>query len=235
MHTQQRPLPAINELATKLAERIARNGARPSDDTITAVRPPCPSCSARRERSLKHCHIPAEPKPRRPSPRDSGAYVPEMAARIDNDLNVTDGARRCARKLAEYVYRRNRAGREAQITVTYLVKALGRCRRTVQRYLRQLEREGYIDVRVVPSDRSRMSCGLLVRLLAPLLPKHRRHKWPEKAMNSGATSKSQIYRQGNNLAPIRRSVWAFLCSEGVWRSYVRTRPPLTPFPAAVNG
>ncbi len=87
---------------------------------------------------------------------DSGAYVPEMAARIDDDPNLTDGARRCARKLAELTYRANRSGRSLDVTVTYLMRALGKCRRTVQTYLRLLEREGYIRVEVVCGARSRM-------------------------------------------------------------------------------
>jgi hypothetical protein len=41
-------------------------------------------------------------------PKDSGAYAPKLAARLDDDPNLTDGARRCARKLAEYTYRRAR-------------------------------------------------------------------------------------------------------------------------------
>jgi broad specificity phosphatase PhoE len=156
--------------------------------------------------------------------------VPETAARIEDDRNLTDGARRCARKLAEYVYRKNREGREAEITVSYLAKALGRCRRTVQRYLRQLEREGYIDVSVVPSERTRMCFGLVVRLLNPLLPKHRRHKWPESRRNPAATTESQIYIQRFKRRPVKREIWAFLCCEGVWRGYMKTRPPLAPFP-----
>src|SRR5271168_4510829 len=36
------------------------------------------------------------------------------------------GARRCAHKIAEYVYRRDRDTRTAQITVTWLMKALGK-------------------------------------------------------------------------------------------------------------
>jgi len=58
-------------------------------------------------------------------------------------------ARRCARKLAEYGYRKNRESRTADITVTWLMRALGKSRRTVQRYLRQLERAGYIAVEVI--------------------------------------------------------------------------------------
>src|ERR1035437_3301441 len=103
----------------------------------------------RQLRSLRCCHLPAEEQPLHAPPRNSGAYVPELAARIDDGRNLSDGARRCARKLAEYVYRINREARAAEITVTWLMKALDRSRRTVQRYLRQLERAGYIGAEVI--------------------------------------------------------------------------------------
>lgn len=225
----EREPPPIEQVAQRLTARIARAGMRPMTETIPA-HGPCPSCLSRhtrRDRSLKYCHMPAQgTKQRKPGPRDTGAYVPEMAARIDNDVNLTDGARRCARKITEYVYRRNREGREAEITVTYLANALGRCRRTVQRYLRQLEREGYIDVWVVPSERTRMCFGLLIRLLNPLIPRHRRDKWPEKLGKPDATRKSQNNNQKFKIRPIRRYVWDFLCGQGVWRSYMKTIGPL---------
>lgn len=224
--------PPIEEVVQRMKARIDCDKLRTNIETI----PPhasCRECRARSERSLRHCHLPAEPKPRHPAPRDTGAYVPELAARIENDRNLTDGARRCARKIAEYVYRRDREDRKAEITVSYLVKALGRCRRTVQRYLRQLEREGYIDVRVVPSERTRMCFGLLIQLLNPLLPRHRRRRLPQRAGNPEATPESQIYRQRFKGRPIPRRVWAFFCGEGVWRSYMKTLPPLAPFPTTV--
>jgi len=123
---------------------------------------------ARQLRSLRCCHLPAEEQPLHSPPRDSGAYVPELAARIDDDRNLTDGARRCARKLAEYTYRKDRDRRASEITVTWLMKALGKSRRTVQRYLRQLERAGYIAVEVVQA-RTRMCAGLMIELLAPVM------------------------------------------------------------------
>ena len=124
----------------------------------------------RRRRSLQTCHRYAlTERPRRAALRDSKAYVPELSARIENDPHLTDGARRCARKLAELTYRSCRETRALPVTVTYLARALGRCRRTVQRYLRQLESEGYVTVDVVASQRSRMCVGLVVRLLTPLL------------------------------------------------------------------
>ena len=218
------PPPSMEDMKQRLAAKVALIGER-AIQTIPAARPPCPQCSVRRERSLQTCHRPAREKLRHPSPRDTGAYVPETAARIENDLNLTDGARRCARKLAEYVYRRNREGREAEITVTYLSKALGRCRRTVQRYLRQLEREGYIDVHVVPSERTRMCLGLLIRVLNPLVPRHRRHKWPEKAGKPDATQESHNNSPRLSLRLFTRAGWDFLCGQGVWRSYMKTLPP----------
>lgn len=226
MTIDRRP-PSMEDMKQRLAARVALTGER-AIQTIPAARAHCPTCSARSERSRRTCHRPAAQKPQHPKPRDTGAYVPEMAARINNDRNLTDGARRCAAKAMEYIYRMNREGREAEITVTYLAKALGRCRRTVQRYLRQLEHEGYIDVYVVPSKRTRMCFGLLIRLLDPLIPRHRRRKWPEKAGIRDATKESQINRSRLTIRTIPRHVWDFFCSQGVWRSYMKTLPPPPP-------
>jgi hypothetical protein len=145
-----------------------------------------------------------------------------MAARIEDDRNLTDGARRCARKLAEYTYHCARDSRMAQITVTYLMKALGKSRRTVQRYLRQLEQAGYISVEVIHAG-TRMCAGLFVTLLAPLFPRHHRQQWPTKLMNSDASRKSQ-----NNRLRIKysRESWALRCMDGVFRSLMKTLPPL---------
>jgi len=176
----------------------------------------------RQLRSLRSCHLPAEEQPLHAAPRDSGAYVPEMAARIDDDSNLTDGARRCARKLAEYTYRKNRDRRTAEITVTWLMKALGRSRRTVQRYLRQLERAGYITVEVFQA-RTRMCAGLMVELLAPCFPRHHRSKWPQKLIEPGAPRKSQNNRLRYKHS---RESWALRCMDGVFRALTKTLPPL---------
>jgi DNA-binding transcriptional ArsR family regulator len=184
----------------------------------------------RQSRSRRCCHLPAEQEPLHAPPRDSAAYVPEMAARIDDDRNLTDGARRCARKLAEYVYRRNREGRSAQITVTFLMRALGKSRRTVQRYLRQLESAGYIAVDVIRSG-TRMCAGLAVQLLAPVFPRHHRQKWPQKLIDLDAPRMSQNNSSRYKTARIGRESWALRCMDGVFRSLMKTIPPLPPFPA----
>src|SRR5438874_1338861 len=90
-----------------------------------------------------------------------------------------------------------------------------KCRARRNRYLRQLEREGYIQVYVVPSERTRMCFGLFVRLLNPLIPRHRRYKWPGKAGKPDATRESQIHNTRLGIRKVPRYVWDFLCSQGV--------------------
>jgi hypothetical protein len=184
---------------------------------------------ARRSRQTSHRFTLYE-RARVPSPPETGAYVPELGARLENDRNLTDGARRCARKLAEYAYRRDRKGRAAEITVSYLSRALGRCRRTVQRYLRLLEREGYVQVDVVYGDRSRMCAGLIVQLLSPLFARHHQQRWPGSAAFPDATRESQkesfsIFRTGKRHR-IPAENWALKCMDGVFRSLMETLPPL---------
>jgi DNA-binding transcriptional ArsR family regulator len=225
MNIDRQP-PPIEEVVQRLAARMARSGFRIEQRPSPAV---IPKDEERRQRSLRSCHLPAEAKPRHTPPRDSGAFVPEMSARIEDDRNLTDGARRCARKLAEYIYRKNRAARSGDITVTWLMRALGKSRRTVQRYLRQLEREGYIAVAVVHA-RTRMCAGLFVELLAPLLPRHHRQKWPQKLMDSDAPQMSQNNRTRYKYS---RESWALRCMDGVFRSFMKTLPPLPVIPITV--
>lgn len=215
-----------------LKNRITRQGGPAPWEREAAQEPR----SERGRRSLNTCHRYAQAeRPRKPALRSSRAYVPELAARVEDDPNLTDGARRCARKLAELTYRQNREGRSLPVTVTYLAKALGRCRRTVQRYLRQLEREGYVAVDVVVSQRARMCVGLVVRLLAPLLAAHHRQRWPGNLGNPGATPKSLNQSKGYysrakdyhaRVEGHRMGVqqWAMRCMEGIFRSYMETNP-----------
>jgi hypothetical protein len=210
--------PPLADMAQRLAARLAHEGIR-AEPPVTI--PPDPAYMARRARSLRCCHLPAEPRPRHAAPRRTNAYVPELAANLDDDLNLTDGARRCARKIAEYIYRRNREGRAAEITVTYLMKSMRRSRRTVQRYLRQLEHAGYISVQVIHAA-TRMCAGLFVELLASFFP---RHGWPQKPRNPDAPRKSHNHRLKIKYS---RESWALRCMDGVFRSLMKTLPPLPP-------
>lgn len=199
----------------KLKERVSQRDFTPPSD--------------RRQRALQTCHRYTLPKgERKPVPRDSRGYVPELAARLDDDPNLSDGARRCARKIAEVAYRSQREGRALPVTVSFLSKAMGRCRRTVQRYLRQLEREGYIAVEVVAGQRSRMCIGLVVKLLAKLFAPHHQQRWPATRGNPAATPESQNQRfipykqrEGRRMTV---NDWALRCMDGVFRSFMKTNP-----------
>jgi len=186
----------------------------------------------RRTRSLQTCHrYSLYEKPRHTKPQPTRAYVPELGAQLESDRNLTDGARRLARKLAEIIYRQNRAGRSTEITVTYLMEALSRTRRTIQRYLRILEREGYIYTEVIRGLRSRMCLGLHISLDASLFAAHHQKAWPQKATKSskipGAPKKSQNYNFIDSRKKGRQvSVhhWTQLCMDGVFRSFMKTDP-----------
>jgi hypothetical protein len=69
MHINRQP-PSGEALAEHLGARLARTGVRKDIDTIPVNRGPCPSCTARRDRSLKHCHMPAAQGPGIP-PRET--------------------------------------------------------------------------------------------------------------------------------------------------------------------
>lgn len=216
------PQAALMEAHRRLKQRIAEQGAG------MAASPP-QVCPERRARSLQTCHrFAATPQPVRKMRNDSRAYVPELSSRVDDDPHLTDGARRCARKLAELTYRSERGSRALPVTVTFLAKALGRCRRTVQRYLRQLEREGYVAVDVVASRRSRMCIGLVVRILEPLLAAHHRDRWPGRLGNPGATQESEnkrfdkFFQTKGDILTVEQ--WAMRCMDGVFRSLMKTNP-----------
>lgn len=215
---------AFIESARKLRERV---GERRSCDDFAP--------SERGQRSLATCHrFKAERRQR--EWRVTNGYVPELAARIEDDPNLSDGARRCARKIAEATYRQNREGRTLAVTVTYLAKGLGRCRRSVQRYLRQLEEAGYIAVDVVTSPRTRLCIGLAVRLLEPLFAGHHKVRWPGALANPGATPESRnqsprikIIEEGNRIPFMG---WAARSMNGVFDAFMKTKP-LTGLPSVV--
>jgi len=182
----------------------------------------------RQMRSYRTCWLPADAPQLQPPPRPSNRYVPELASALDEDRNLTDGAKLCGRMIAAYTHARARDSRAAEITVTYLMKALRKSRRTVQRYLRQLEKAEYISVAVIHA-RTRMCAGLLVQLLAPMIP---RHGW-KKSMKPDAPLLSQNHSSRYKFVLIPRAVWALRCTGPIQKAWDRIMQPLTPFPIAV--
>jgi hypothetical protein len=228
-------IPSESELMGQAREalrhRLAAASPHPAAEPVKSRSDsagPSPDAAARRQRSLQTCHrYSLYERPRHAPPVETGAYVPELAARLENDRNLTDGARRLARKLAEVIYRQNREGRYTEITVTYLMNALRRSRRTIQRYLRLLEREGYIHTEVVRGSCSRLCTGLLIALCRPLFARHHEQHWPRKRENPGASKESQNYRTHRFKGTGERLTvqqWFLICSDGVVRALMKTDP-----------
>ena len=94
--------PRLEDMARRLKQRLAAEGIRTDAVLVTpSPRLPAPESRARSERALRTCHLPREETPVIVW-RVNSAYVPQLSAAIEDDPNLTDGARRCARKLAEY-------------------------------------------------------------------------------------------------------------------------------------
>lgn len=212
------------EARRALDARIRRYGVADSPSPHDIAR-----MLVRRERSLRCCHRPRDDWRTFEPSADSGAYVPQLSARLENDRNLTDGARRCGRKIAEMANQQTRC-RSVEITVTYLMKALGRCRRTIQNYLRELERARYIDCFVIAAERSRMAIGLVIVLLQAIMPPH---GWPKRENGGfpGAQKDSQKHLQKDNRLIIPVRMWALRCMDGVFRSWMASIPP---FPGIVE-
>lgn len=188
----------------------------------------------RRRRSLQTCHRPALKPAAVPYTRPSKAYVPQFSAQLLNDPGITDGARRCAIKLLELAYRKNRTERAFRGTVSYLAKALGRSERAVQIYLAQLRSRGYIRHEVITSERARMCIGIVVTLLKPIFARHHEREWPGQAWRAGSPAVPGVNRFSENYSPDSKhraggmrlpvETWTLRCCEGVFRAFMRTIP-----------
>lgn len=197
----------------------------------------------RRDRSLRTAwRYSLNHRKRHDPPKDSKSFTPQMSSRSARDNNLTPMARILTQRLAELTYRDNREGRYMLTTASYLAKALGRSIRSIQRYLRELIEEGYIDVSVLKSNSTEMIIGLKIQLLSPLFAHHHKEKWPEKRRNPDATNASDKYStkikilEGAHINAqysdlklselctiINRGSWALKCMNGVRRSYERLR------------
>ena len=180
----------------------------------------------RSDRSLQTCHrysMAGKPRYKTPTTR---AYTPETAAVVDEDRNLNANADKAARFLMRQAYQKARDTRTIRITVSYIAAALGRSVRTVRRYIRSLDDEGYIKVDIVRSSVTGMVACLEITLLAPLFPRHHRDKWPQRQVNPDRTflSDKQSIEIYSKKEP--RHSWAIRCMNGVFRSFMKTTPLL---------
>ena len=184
---------------------------------------------ARQQRSLEASHrfsakrFSWTEQPRYAEPVETDEYVPETNMKLIKDRNLTDSARRIALFVLRHTYQDNRAGRFIGMTVSFIANGLSISRRTVQRSLTLLETRGYFRCEVAKGEETRMCIGLIIHLMKPLFPAHRKESWPEKRRKSGASSLSNKQTHFFNTiykakVKVSRLTWAMRCMNGVARS-----------------
>ena len=161
-------------------------------------------------------------QPRFAEPIETDEYVPEINMKLVLDRNISDNGRRIALFVLRHAYQDNRSGRFIAMTVSFIAKGLSISRRTVQRSLTLLETRGYFRCEVAKGDTTRMCIGLVIHLMKPLFPAHRKESWPEKRRNSGAPGLSNKQIQFFNSVykaklKMSRLTWAMHCMNGVAR------------------
>jgi len=185
---------------------------------------------ARQQRSLEASHrfsakrFSWTEQPRYAEPVETDEYVPETNMKLINDRNLTDSARRIALFVLRHTYQDNRAGRFIGMTVSFIANGLSVSRRTVQRSLTLLETRGYFRCEVAKGEETRMCIGLIIHLMTPLFPAHRKESWPEKRRNAGASTLSNKQTHFFNTiykakVKVSRLTWALRCMNGVARSW----------------
>ncbi|GEM_PF-3157447 len=184
-----------------------------------------------------------------PIPEATEAYCPELSAWVTENRNIYGATEKVLKKLAEYIYQRDRERREADVTKSYLANATGFCERAVQYALRQLERFGLIETSVVRENG--WVVGLRIKLLNKALPRHHHARWPQHVRPPVFVSlfrfhvqeidrniekklvaesrrtlgeQPESYKQHSiyNIEPVR--VWAQRCMNGAWKAYRDSLP-----------
>lgn len=181
----------------------------------------------RRDRSLQTCHRYAMAERPRYALPDTNAYTPETSAIVDIDRNLNDNADKAARFLMRHAYQKARETRRIRITCSYIARGLGRAVRTVQRYLRSLEEEGYIKIEVIRSSITGMVACLEITLLAPLFPDHYKEKWPYRIKNGRNPDTTYMSDKQSHIIYSKkedRKSWTIRCMNGVHRAFMKTNP-----------
>lgn len=184
----------------------------------------------RRNRSLSSAHSYRTTPRKYPKP-ETNQFVPEMSLRVDQDRNLRGSAGKVARFLMKEAYQKARDHRNLRVTVSYIAKGLDLSERHVQRLLRNLEEEGYLDIRVMVSEATGMAKGLLVHLADTLFPRHAAEKWPARREEPGVTFWSDNQDTPISYRLVRRKMWALKCMSGVKRAWAKaTNWGTTPLP-----
>lgn len=187
----------------------------------------------RRNRSLQSCHRYNMKEQQRYEKPDTRTYMPELSGRVCRDKNLSGQVLKAVMFLMERIYMKARNSRTIRITASYIAKGIRMSIRTVRRYLRNLEEEGYIQINIVRHVATGMVACLEIKLLKSLFPQHHEKKWPQKVENPDRTFLSD---KKSSLIYIRkesRTEWAIRCMNGVWKSLMKTNPLIDSKPVPI--
>lgn len=126
----------------------------------------------RRRRALdsKHNRAPAPHRHLRPAPRPSNQYAKPMATQAARDDRLTPQSK----ALLQVIVARTGKGRYTDSTKTTLGKIMSRCPRSIQRYLGELVRFGYIRTQTIKSRCTGFYVGLRIWIMNSVLPAYTR-------------------------------------------------------------
>jgi len=140
----------------------------------------------RRRRALdsKHNKAPAPHRHLRGAPRASKQFAKPMATQAARDDRLTPQSK----ALLQVIVARTGRGRVTDTTKTTLGRIMNRCPRSIQRYVRELVKFGYIRTQTIKSRRTRFYVGLRIWIMNSVLPfwaqqngNYDPEKWPSWA------------------------------------------------------
>lgn len=179
---------ALARLRAKQTATPEEQWARAEARHIKAERARAAQRTGQRARRPKRLSAPPVEASRQYHQAGSTSYI--------RDVGLGDGARRLVALLLALAGKGtviDRGTRGGPLTKGKLAARLGRSRRTVQRYLRELEERGYIaPVETTFCPRTGMLSGIRIRLLPKVFPWWRNGKPAKLAENVGETEMSSL-------------------------------------------
>jgi len=148
----------------------------------------------------------------RPSPIKNGQFSQKMSTEAARNQRLTPNAKALLQIINAY------CGRRCVwfVTKTFLANSMGVHPRSIQRYLADLEREGYLHIDIDQSTYHGMVKGLVIRLAQKVLPRWLHTWWVENVGNLDRTKLSLNNPQkGISIIKYSREEWRFRCTNPV--------------------
>lgn len=123
---------------------------------------------ARRKRAVdsKHHKAPSPHRHDRPAPQVSKQFAKPMATQAARDDRLTPQSK----ALLQVITARTGKGRSTDTTKTTLGKIMNRCPRSIQRYLQELIKFGYLRTQTIKSRRTGFFIGMRIWIMNSVLP-----------------------------------------------------------------